>query len=103
MEALVSQIPIDPFIALGLITFSCGGVGWLLGPVVGTGLFNVRNGATRKEMERKEREFFGRVKRFRVDPSASSVANPGGFPSLSYSCWCVEEGDVEFYKCANGA
>lgn len=77
MDSLVSQIPIDPFIALGLITFSCGGVGWLLGPIVGTGLFNARNRASLPNMERMEREFFGRIRRFRVDPSASSMANPG--------------------------
>lgn len=27
MDALVSQITLDPFITLGLITFTCGGVG----------------------------------------------------------------------------
>ena len=27
-------------------------------------------------MDEKEKEFYRRIKRFRVDPSASSVANP---------------------------
>ncbi|KAK6587351.1 hypothetical protein PZA11_000641 [Diplocarpon coronariae] len=76
MDALVSQIPLDPFVTLGLITFSCGGVGWLLGPIVGTGLFNWRNRKFREQMDVKEKEFYRRVKRFRVDPSASSMANP---------------------------
>ena len=26
--------------------------------------------------EQKEREFFGRIKRYRVDPSSSSISNP---------------------------
>lgn len=43
MDAIVGQIPLDPFITLGLITFGCGGVGWLLGPIVGTGIFNTMN------------------------------------------------------------
>lgn len=43
MDSLVGQVPLDPFITLGLITFSCGGIGWLLGPIVGTGIFNTMN------------------------------------------------------------
>lgn len=30
----------------------------------------------REQMEKKEKEFYGRIKKFRVDPSASSAANP---------------------------
>jgi len=76
MDAIVGQIPLDPFITLGLITFSCGGIGWLLGPIVGTGIFNMMNGKHRAQMAMKEKEFYNRIKRFRVDPSASSMANP---------------------------
>jgi mitochondrial import inner membrane translocase subunit TIM23 len=76
MDRLVSQFPLDPFITLGVITFLCGGVGWLLGPVLGTATFNWRNRGVREQMERKEKEFYGRIKKFRVDPSASSAANP---------------------------
>jgi import inner membrane translocase subunit TIM23 len=43
MDWIVGQIPLDPFITLGLITFGCGGIGWLLGPVIGTGIFNTLN------------------------------------------------------------
>lgn len=39
-------------------------------------MFNLRNRGVRAQMEGKEREFYGRVRRFRVDPSASSAANP---------------------------
>jgi hypothetical protein len=80
MDAIVSQIPLDPFITLGLMTFSCGGLGWLLGPIVGTGVFNLTNSKYKGEIIVKEKEFYDRVKRFRVDPSASSMANPGSFP-----------------------
>ena len=76
MDALVSQIPLDPFITLGLITFTCGGIGWLTGPIVGTAAFNLRNRKFKAQMDEKEKEFYRRIKRFRVDPSASSMANP---------------------------
>ncbi|TVY32104.1 Presequence translocated-associated motor subunit pam17, mitochondrial [Lachnellula subtilissima] len=76
MDSLVSQFPLDPFITLGIITFLCGGAGWLVGPIVGTGMFNWRNRGVRDQMDQKEREFYRRIKKFRVDPSASSAANP---------------------------
>jgi import inner membrane translocase subunit TIM23 len=76
MDALVGQIPLDPFITLGLITFACGGAGWLAGPVVGTTVFNWQNRKFRAQMDEKEKEFYRRIKRFRVDPSGASVANP---------------------------
>lgn len=76
MDALVSQIPLDPFITLGLITFACGGAGWLIGPTIGSLAFNWRNRKFRVQMDEKEKEFYRRIKRFRVDPSNSSMANP---------------------------
>lgn len=76
MDWLVSNIPLDPFISLGLMTFTCAGAGWLVGPIVGTGLFNVQNRKFRSQMDKKEKEFYRRVKLYRVDPSASSMANP---------------------------
>ena len=94
MEKIVSQVPLDPFITLGLITFSCGGLGWLMGPVVGTAIFNTLNRKHIPEMVivsclesfnivilwlthvQKEKEFYSRIKKFRVDPSASSMSNP---------------------------
>lgn len=76
MDALVSQLPLDPFISLGLMTFTCAGAGWLVGPIVGTGIFNVQNRKFRSQMDQKEKEFYRRIKQYRVDPSASSMANP---------------------------
>lgn len=35
------MIGLDPFITLGLGTFACGALGWLLGPFLGTALFNM--------------------------------------------------------------
>ena len=76
MDALVAQLPLDPFISLGLMTFTCAGAGWLVGPIVGTGVFNLQNRKFRSQMDEKEKEFYRRIKQYRVDPSASSMANP---------------------------
>jgi import inner membrane translocase subunit TIM23 len=84
-DSFVSQIPLDPFITLGLTTFACGGIGWLVGPILGTAVFNWRIGKTRREsMDIKEREFYNRVKKYRVDPSGASASNPipGKLPLL---------------------
>ncbi len=51
MDKIASQVPLDPFITLGLITFSCGGLGWLMGPFVGTGIFNTLNRKYIPEMD----------------------------------------------------
>ena len=48
-----------------------------MGPIVGTAFFNWRIGKTRKQqMSEKEVEFYKRVKKYRVDPTGGSVANP---------------------------
>jgi len=77
MDFIASQVPqIDPMIALGLLTFAAGGAGWLVGPIVGTGVFKTMNGKFNAQIAEKEKEFYHRIKRFRVDPSVSSMANP---------------------------
>jgi mitochondrial import inner membrane translocase subunit TIM23 len=82
MDPLVGQIPLDPFITMGLITFTCGGAGWLIGPTIGSKVFNWKHKQYIPQMKEKEKEFFRRIKRFRVDPSASSMANP--VPGMSF-------------------
>ncbi|RKF73500.1 Presequence translocated-associated motor subunit pam17, mitochondrial [Golovinomyces cichoracearum] len=78
IDALLSISPIilDPIIGLGLITFTCGGLGWLMGPIAGTALFNLTTQEYRARLDEREREFFKRVRKYRVDPSTSSMANP---------------------------
>lgn len=89
---------LDPFVVLGLATAACGAAGWLVGPVVGNGIWglvyrkfkpsvNTVCIAHRKSFTlgfsnannlppQKEKEFFDRIRRFRVDPSTNSIANP---------------------------
>ena len=62
---------------MGLITMTCGGLGWLVGPIAGNAIFNFKIGKGKKaQMNEKEVEFYRRIKRYRIDPSASSMANP---------------------------
>ncbi|QDS67507.1 hypothetical protein FKW77_001534 [Venturia effusa] len=70
------MIGLDPFITLGLGTFACGALGWLLGPFLGTALFNMYYKRLVPQMRVKEKEFYSRIKKFRVDPSVSSMQNP---------------------------
>ncbi|KAL2017740.1 hypothetical protein VTK56DRAFT_1710 [Thermocarpiscus australiensis] len=75
-DPVVSQIPLDPLITLGLMTLSCAALGWLAGPSLGTAVFNALKSKYKGPMAVKESEFFARIKKHRVDPSASSVRNP---------------------------
>lgn len=76
-EPLVSQVPLDPIVTMGLMTFACGGVGWLVGPSIGSQLFYLMNRQFTRQIHQKEAEFFARIKKHRVDPRNSSAANPG--------------------------
>ncbi|OCK76437.1 Pam17-domain-containing protein [Lepidopterella palustris CBS 459.81] len=67
---------LDPIVVLGLGTIGFAAAGWLLGPVFGGVVFR---GIYRKvggEVAEKERAFYARIKKYRVDPSSSSMANP---------------------------
>jgi import inner membrane translocase subunit TIM23 len=76
-EPLANQIPLDPLVTLGLITFSFAALGWLAGPSIGSAVFYSLNRKWKAQMTLKEGLFFARVKKNRVDPSASSAGNPG--------------------------
>ena len=76
-EPLVMQIPLDPFVTLGLMTLACAGMGWLVGPSIGNQVFYIINRRFKTQMMEKESEFFARVKKNRVDPTNSSAGNPG--------------------------
>jgi import inner membrane translocase subunit TIM23 len=42
LESLGAQVMgLDPFVVLGLATAACGAIGWLLGPMVGNGLWGL--------------------------------------------------------------
>ncbi|CCE26752.1 uncharacterized protein CPUR_00221 [Claviceps purpurea 20.1] len=75
-EPLVMQVPLDPFVSLGLMTMACGGLGWLVGPSIGNQAFYLMNRRLKTQMMQKESEFFARVKKNRANPANSSASNP---------------------------
>ncbi|KAI1083346.1 Pam17-domain-containing protein [Whalleya microplaca] len=74
MDWLMNKVPMDPFFALGIITLSCAGLGWLAGPSLGSALFHTFKRGVKKPMAVKESEFFARIRKNRVDPSNSSLS-----------------------------
>jgi len=78
MDWLLSKVPMDPFFALGIITLSFAGLGWLAGPVLGSALFHLYKRGVKRPMALKEAEFFNRIKKNRVDPSNSSLSGNAG-------------------------
>ncbi|KAK4167099.1 mitochondrial import protein Pam17-domain-containing protein [Cladorrhinum sp. PSN259] len=75
-DPVVTQIPLDPLITLGLLSMSCAALGWLAGPSLGSAVFNAMNSKYKEPIAEKEKQFFARIKKNRVDPTASSVRNP---------------------------
>ncbi|CAJ2501607.1 Uu.00g044600.m01.CDS01 [Anthostomella pinea] len=74
MDSLLSKVPMDPFFALGIVTLSFMGLGWLAGPSLGSALFYTFKRGVKQPMAVKESEFFARIKKNRVDPSNSSLS-----------------------------
>ncbi|KAL5121907.1 TIM23 complex component [Pleosporales sp. CAS-2024a] len=67
---------LDPFMLMGLSTFGMMAVGWLIGPIFGNQVFSLTYRGVLAEFTAKDSGFFNRIKRHRVDPTASSLANP---------------------------
>ncbi|KAM0563187.1 hypothetical protein ACHAPJ_000903 [Fusarium lateritium] len=75
-EPVITQIPLDPFMTLGIMTLAFSGLGWLSGPSVGNQVFYALNRKWKKQITQKEAQFFERIKKHRVDPTNSSANNP---------------------------
>lgn len=86
-DALVGKVPLDPFVTLGLMTFSTAALGWLVGPVLGSVVFNLFHRRFKTQMAVKESLLFARIKKNRVDPTTSSASNPGWAPYRRCTCW----------------
>ncbi|KAI0404811.1 Pam17-domain-containing protein [Xylaria palmicola] len=74
MDWLLSKVPMDPIFSLGIITLSFAGLGWLMGPSLGSVIFYTAKRGVKRPMAVKESEFFNRIKKNRVDPSNSSLS-----------------------------
>ncbi|KAJ2900502.1 hypothetical protein MKZ38_002407 [Zalerion maritima] len=75
-EHLLTYFPLDPFIGFGLGMTGFMALGWLLGPAVGNTTFYMMHSRWKAQMTNKEIELFARIKKNRVDPTASSASNP---------------------------
>ncbi|KAG8623490.1 hypothetical protein KVT40_008466 [Elsinoe batatas] len=73
---IASVTGLDPFLALGLTITAVGGFGWLMGPFVGNAGFLLWNRRIKDSIGKKERDFYNHIKRYRADPTSSSVNNP---------------------------
>ncbi|PYH49913.1 presequence translocated-associated motor subunit PAM17 [Aspergillus saccharolyticus JOP 1030-1] len=77
LESLGAQVMgLDPFVVLGMATAACGAAGWLLGPFVGNSVWSLIYRRYKPSLLVKEKQFYDRIRRFRVDPSSNSIANP---------------------------
>jgi len=77
LEVKVAQTTgIDQIVTMGALFIICGAGGWLIGPFFGNALFNLRYRSMRELISAKEKEFFVRIKKHRVDPTSGSLGNP---------------------------
>ena len=67
---------IDPVYVSVAAVLACTGIGWLVGPTLGSSLWTATHRAQMPEIQRKDADFYEHVKRNRVDPSRQSVQNP---------------------------
>lgn len=67
---------LDPIMIMGGAVILGGAVGYLLGPFVGTPLFNLTRSSVLPQFKAKEEQFLRRIKKYRVDPSSQSFSNP---------------------------
>lgn len=67
---------IDAVIVMGGLVLLGGAAGYLLGPVLGTAVFNLSRRSVLPQFKAKEELFLRRIKRYRVDPSSQSFSNP---------------------------
>ncbi|KAI9755030.1 MAG: hypothetical protein M4579_004433 [Chaenotheca gracillima] len=72
----VSIFGLDPMLLFGLTIAGFGTIGWLVGPFLGNAMFRMLNKRFNHQMTVKEKEFYRRIKEYRVDPSSQSLSNP---------------------------
>lgn len=83
---------IDPFFFYGIATMGCAGLGFLLGPSIGSGLWRMTTKHDMKLFDIKDRDFFNRVARNRVEAELQSMNNP--VPDY----YCEKPGSLHEYR-----
>ncbi|PVF92785.1 mitochondrial import protein Pam17 [Serendipita vermifera] len=67
---------LDPLLMCILATAGVSGLGYLIGPVIGSQMWRLTHRKTMSLIEDKDREFHQHIRRNRVDPSTQSTTNP---------------------------
>lgn len=75
-DELTKLVPTDPFISMGILTFGATLLGWLIGPFFGNTVWKLMHRSRLPEFTIKEKGFFERIKRHRVNPTGASTNNP---------------------------
>jgi len=75
-DITVPIMGIDPMMFYGFSTLACMGLGYLIGPVVGTTLWRTSHRRTMHLIEAKDKEFHRRIVKNRVNPTGQSYNNP---------------------------
>ncbi|UZJ53107.1 hypothetical protein CBS101457_002427 [Exobasidium rhododendri] len=66
---------IDPVYVYALLTLSCTGLGYLIGPTVGSSIWSLFHSKHKKEIESKDQDFYQHISAMRVDPSRQTMQN----------------------------
>jgi import inner membrane translocase subunit TIM23 len=66
---------IDPVYVYALLTISCTGLGYLVGPSLGSSIWSLAHRGHAKEIEEKDKKFYEHIVRNRVDPSRQTMQN----------------------------
>jgi hypothetical protein len=67
---------LDPLFLTIAATASCAGLGYLIGPLVGSSLWRLTHRRTLSLIEARDRDFHHHIVRNRVDPTRQSATNP---------------------------
>ncbi|KAF9014151.1 mitochondrial import protein Pam17 [Cyathus striatus] len=75
-DPLKPILGIDPFFFYGLCTLGCLGMGYLVGPSIGTSLWRFSHRRILPQIDARDREFFHRIAKRRVDANLQSPTQP---------------------------
>lgn len=66
----------DPIMVFAGVVILGGGFGYILGPFIGSALFNLKYKANLRQFKLRDELFLQKIKKHRVDPSSQSFSNP---------------------------
>ncbi|KOS15908.1 mitochondrial import protein pam17 [Malassezia pachydermatis] len=67
---------IDPLFVYMGATAACTGLGWLVGPSIGTAVWSLMHRSKAAQMATRDREFFQHIRKMRADPTRQVMHNP---------------------------